>query len=317
MTSSFTPFRVVTLARDLSLEDTSQQRSIFGKSTVGGAAAASGSNAQRAAVEAVELCGTSDGHLMLYVVEPVEGESPDVRLCLAVSSGRTIFPNGGLFSTAVRSRLVVKKYLGLGRRAVERILAIPTESKLVVMCGEDGAGVLGRVNPLKLSGPVPRSLSPLSHSSRRGHAENSLSFYDLDTLAAIPTSVVPAVKAITSFCADRTVSSPLSICIAKRRVLLSAFLGDTLSLDKEISLPDGAIHMVRKGAFVCAADQQQYKLIDVVSGATTPLFPYDRGIMRPVITVIGDGEFLLAIATPQGVGLGIFITSRGDAIRGR
>ncbi|KAJ3297721.1 transforming growth factor, beta receptor associated protein 1 [Borealophlyctis nickersoniae] len=106
--------------------------------------------------------------------------------------------------------------------------------------------------------------------------------------------------------------TPLPLSIAKRRSMLCVQIGDSLSLDKEVPLLEGAISMVRFGPHVCAADQQQYKMVHIETGDNIPLFPYDRVIMRPVIAAISQREFLLVTATPQGVGLGMFITSSGD-----
>ena len=38
--------------------------------------------------------------------------------------------------------------------------------------------------------------------------------------------------------------------------------------------------------------------------------------MQPIICGIGINEFLLVIGTPQMIGLGVFVTAKGDAIRG-
>ncbi|KAJ3034718.1 transforming growth factor, beta receptor associated protein 1 [Rhizophlyctis rosea] len=74
--------------------------------------------------------------------------------------------------------------------------------------------------------------------------------------------------------------------------------------------------MVRYESDICAADGQQYKIIHLDDGETIPLFPYDRNVMRPVIAAMIKGEFLLGTATPQGGGLGMFISSDGNPIRG-
>ncbi|KNC98386.1 uncharacterized protein SPPG_06092 [Spizellomyces punctatus DAOM BR117] len=273
---SFTPFKVVTLAQDLSLDEVTtplQRSSIFGRAGLvghGGAGASSPStpgspNANKATIVSLELCdshlyvGTSDGHIFHYTLERESAAEVDAPL---------------------KSHLNVKKFLGFGRRHVDAIIAVPTESKLVVLC------------------------------------DASANFFELDTLSQVPALVAQPVKAITCFCADRYTQSPMPMSFAKRRTLVSGHLGDMLELEKEISLPDGAIMMVRYESRICAADQHQYKLINIDNGLTIPLFPYDRTLQKPLAIVVSNGEYLLATATPQGLGLGLFISPNGEPIRG-
>ncbi|KAJ3021163.1 transforming growth factor, beta receptor associated protein 1 [Thoreauomyces humboldtii] len=89
-----------------------------------------------------------------------------------------------------------------------------------------------------------------------------------------------------------------------------------LELEKEWPLSDGAVMMVRHGLRICAADANEYKLIFLDTGDSVPLFPYDRNLQKPVAAVYNEGEFLLVTATPQGLGLGVFISQNGEPIRG-
>jgi hypothetical protein len=90
------------------------------------------------------------------------------------------------------------------------------------------------------------------------------------------------------------------------------------SLLKDLRLPDGATHLCKFGHTVCAADSQAYKIIHLGSGDVVPLFPYDKKILRsgPIICGIDQNEFLLVIGTPQMLGLGVFVSAKGDAVRG-
>ncbi|KAJ3085395.1 transforming growth factor, beta receptor associated protein 1, partial [Quaeritorhiza haematococci] len=148
------------------------------------------------------------------------------------------------------------------------------------------------------------------------NSDAQLTFYSMHNLMQLSQDIAQPVKAVMSFCPDRLISSPMQISVGKRRVLQCLEVGDTVSLQKELPLSDGAVHMVRFNETICAADYQTYKLVSTTTGETFPLFPYDRNAMRPLIVVIQEGEFLLVTATPQQMGLGIFVSSRGDAIRG-
>ncbi|KAJ3352082.1 hypothetical protein HDU83_008360 [Entophlyctis luteolus] len=88
------------------------------------------------------------------------------------------------------------------------------------------------------------------------------------------------------------------------------------SVIQEISLPDSIQHMQKSGRTILAADANTYKLINERSGVVTPSFPYDRSVLKPLVCVISNAEFLVALGTPQGIGLGMFVNANGDAIRG-
>ncbi|KAJ3388102.1 transforming growth factor, beta receptor associated protein 1 [Entophlyctis sp. JEL0112] len=74
--------------------------------------------------------------------------------------------------------------------------------------------------------------------------------------------------------------------------------------------------MQKSGRTILAADANTYKLINERSGVVTPSFPYDRSVLKPLVCVISNAEFLVALGTPQGIGLGMFVNANGDAIRG-
>ncbi|KAI8917910.1 hypothetical protein DFJ77DRAFT_458246 [Powellomyces hirtus] len=170
---------------------------------------------------------------------------------------------------------------GAGKRPLETILAFPTESKMVVF------------------------------------SDGTVTFLELDTLRQVQPVMCMPVKQTICFCADKVVQSPVPLAFARRKTLISAYLGDMLEMDKELPLMDGPVMMmVRHGSRICAADNQIYKLIFLETGESIPLFPYDRSLQRPLAAVYNDGEFLLVTATPQGLGLGMFISQNGEPIRG-
>ncbi|KAJ1340972.1 hypothetical protein BSLG_004445 [Batrachochytrium salamandrivorans] len=213
---------------------------------------------------AVELCGndlyvgTSDGSLEHYHIDPVR-ESVDSQL---------------------KTRFITRKAVSASKRAVQSIMAIPTESLLAV------------------------------------YVDGNLDFYHLDTLLSVAQAKIPSIKRVTAYCADRTIQSPLSFTVAKRRSISNYLLDDRLVLQKDVSVLDGAQIMAQDEYVICAADTQTYKLVRLDTGVCTPLFPYEKSQMTPVAVLVGDGEFLLATSSAQGVGLGVFISSAGEPIRG-
>ncbi|KAI9340831.1 CNH domain-containing protein [Obelidium mucronatum] len=175
----------------------------------------------------------------------------------------------------------LKKMISTGRKPIESLIAIIAESKLLVL------------------------------------SEASLMFHSLRSLSPISSSVSQNFKALTAACADRILEPPFNFCVAKRRSLHLYYITENqLGITKEIPLPDGATLLKKIGRTILAADTETYKLISERSGAVTPLFPYDRTLMKPIICPIGKSEFLLAFTTAQMIGLGMFVNSNGDAVRG-
>nr|KAJ3420128.1 transforming growth factor, beta receptor associated protein 1 [Polyrhizophydium stewartii] len=237
---------------------------------------------------AAELCGTdlfvgtSDGSLVHYVIEPIlesVNAQPVVRL---------------------KSRVQVSA----SKKPVHSILAIPTESKLAIHTG--------RHPPLQHH----RDRNADSASDPARSADGILAFYRLESLTPVPQAQIQPIKGVTAFCADKTVQSPLLLAVAKRRSVCGYFLDSQLVLKKEVSVIDGALIVAQDGSVVCAADASSYKLVRLDSGECTPLFPYEKSQMSPLAVAIGGGEFLLVTASAQGVGLGVFISSLGEPIRG-
>ncbi|TPX49226.1 hypothetical protein SeMB42_g02687 [Synchytrium endobioticum] len=239
--------------------------------TASSAPAALSSGAQhtvKSSVEAVQLCGnnvfigTSEGYVLHYALELEEADSDRED------------------KGDVQRKIPLKRFLGMGRKAVDDILAVPTESKLVALC------------------------------------DSSLTFYDMDTLQ--PVSSIQRISGVMSFCGDRLLHSPMRFCVGKRRVLSVMLMGDTVTSEKEIPMPDGALILQRVGSIVCAADTGSYKIINLNTAETIPLFSYDRAAFRPTLTCIGEtGEFLVVTAGNQAQSaLGVFVSSSGDPVKG-
>ncbi|KAJ1545734.1 transforming growth factor, beta receptor associated protein 1 [Nowakowskiella sp. JEL0078] len=247
----------------------SNQAQSFSSSPLNSAPNSPNLNQRSSNIEAVELLdsqlyiGSTDGHLLVYLFSSQTSTSTEDKQVVPLS---TFF-----LAADSKFKFQLKKYLGLGRKIIERIHAVPTENKLLVLC------------------------------------DGTLFFFSLDSLTQI--SIQP-IRGVTSFCSDLLIASPLNISFAKRRVLQSAVLGDILQMEKDVSLPDGAVTMTRHQNSVCVADQQSYKM-----GECITLFNYERLLMRPLIVSVGDGEFLL-VNQQQEYGLGIFVNSSGDAVRG-
>lgn len=67
---------------------------------------------------------------------------------------------------------------------------------------------------------------------------------------------------------------------------------------------------------LCFADSKSYHLASLKSEAIVPLFPYDASYMNPNIYCIEKKEFLLVTGSAQGFGIGVFVSAKGEPIRG-
>ena len=67
---------------------------------------------------------------------------------------------------------------------------------------------------------------------------------------------------------------------------------------------------------MCCADEKDYQIFSVNKELAIPLFPYDSSSMSPLVYAISSGEFLLLTASAQGFGIGVFVSSKGEPIRG-
>ena len=77
------------------------------------------------------------------------------------------------------------------------------------------------------------------------------------------------------------------------------------------------------GRYLCAADTENYDMIDLVASTSIPLLPFNQvpspestnNIIRPLVVVISEEEFLL-ISSMGASAMGVFITGNGDPVRG-
>ncbi|CAG8566496.1 1122_t:CDS:10, partial [Diversispora eburnea] len=186
---------------------------------------------------------------------------------------------------------VSKIHLGFGKRIVERIMLFPQISVAVVLC------------------------------------DSTLSFYLLPNMEQLSTTKFPFIKGVTCFCHDVSMEGKVEedgsvkICAMKRRMIHIYSIKDQCTEEKGIQLPDGAITACQYGQFVCLADNQRYKLIDLKEKKLEDVMPYsenksDRNsslneVFKPIITVIGDSEFLLTLPADAEPDRGMWEPVRG------
>ncbi|KAI9143788.1 vacuolar sorting protein 39 domain 2-domain-containing protein [Paraphysoderma sedebokerense] len=168
--------------------------------------------------------------------------------------------------------------------------------------------------------------------------DSTIFCFDIPNLK--PTNSVPPIKGVMCFCKDQSRGFMEEvkqrklmverICVAKRRIVQSLELwgkagSDDVSIQntKEIS-HDGAFAIVRVNDYICLADNQAYKIINISTGDTIPLFPYSNTTdnasfsTKPLIAVVSDNEFLVVTGSSSAVQpcIGVFVGTNGDPVRG-
>ncbi|RHZ85679.1 hypothetical protein Glove_63g27 [Diversispora epigaea] len=276
----FTPFILQTLISNVSLDDaqaSSQSNSSSG-TRLGWVNRESRLNAGSRLASGIGW-GSKDNKVTVESVEAWEN-----NLYIGTSDGHIIHygveDQISSENSIPTSFQVSKIHLGSGKRIVERIMLFPQISLAVVLC------------------------------------DTALSFYLLPNMEQLPTTNFPVIKGVTCFCHDVSMEGKIEedgsvkICVMKRRMIHIYSIKDQCTEEKCIQLPDGAITACQYGQFVCLADNQRYKLIDLKEKKLEDVMPYaenksDRNsslneVFKPIITVIGDSEFLLTLPADSG-----------------
>ncbi|KAK3864441.1 hypothetical protein Pcinc_029874 [Petrolisthes cinctipes] len=144
-------------------------------------------------------------------------------------------------------------------------------------------------------------------------SDGNLYLLDSDVLNTIGSG--PKIKNVAVFCVNENPNTldpfTVQLCVGKRRCIQVCSLHeDRVSLLKEISTPE-PVSMAMDGNYVCVAGQGQYCVLNVETGSSQDLFPYDHITVYPHVKRIAKEEFLLA-----GPGnLGMFVTAAGISER--
>jgi hypothetical protein len=110
--------------------------------------------------------------------------------------------------------------------------------------------------------------------------------------------------------------SPIDLSVSSRKAIQTFTLDTKLMQSKQIPIEEGYLIMSQYGKTICAADSKMYHLISLSRQQSIPLFPYDVASMSPVALAIDKKESILVTSSAQGFGVGVFISSSGDPVRG-
>ncbi|TCD64637.1 hypothetical protein EIP91_003839 [Steccherinum ochraceum] len=161
-------------------------------------------------------------------------------------------------------------------------------------------------------------------------SDRTVHLYTLPALDSLSASIKPIRNVITlavdelqlrKFAASGYPlrgAEPLDFCVVKRSSIALYGLKEKLTYRTEMPFSHGVIAK-RAGHHVCIADKGMYHMIDLNAASSFPMLPVsqaeDDKIVKPLITVIKENEFLLLSWTGQAT-MGVFITGDGDPVRG-
>ncbi|RUS20562.1 hypothetical protein BC937DRAFT_94937 [Endogone sp. FLAS-F59071] len=299
--------------------------------------------------------GTTDGNVLHYILED-QVSSDKVSLQWQPSPPLMYQCFIGNFNPVPQDapykfRFEAKHNLGFGRK-VERILVIPQVSKAVVLCGTAIYITFMFYFYFTLSLIVSFYLDLMASAYRvilvYTYVDSTLSFYTLlPFFDAIPTTIVQHIKGVTCFCHDVAEEGrvaddgTIKLCVVKRRSIQIYKMAELVTMERsgslvalrytlipqEIPLTDSASTIARHSTHLCLADNQMYKLIDTQQSQTIQLIPVPQNTIptgslsgsapKPLVTVIGKGEFLVvSVSGNVNTSIGMFVSFTGDAIRG-
>ncbi|KAH8829434.1 hypothetical protein DL96DRAFT_1598096 [Flagelloscypha sp. PMI_526] len=177
--------------------------------------------------------------------------------------------------------------------------------------------------------------------------DSTLHFYLLPSLEPVPYTQIRPIRNTISFCVDNRhlrrppppppsllggsplAVPPVELCLIKKAPVTSKLtiglyaLREKLVSQRDIPCPEGVTRATRIGRTLCAADAENYLIIDLQSLSSLPFIPVcqdydqkDKFAGKPRIIPINDEEFLVASLMAGGNTLGVFVNTRGDPVRG-
>ncbi|KAJ2716858.1 hypothetical protein H4R19_000382 [Coemansia spiralis] len=192
--------------------------------------------------------------------------------------------------------------LKLGGKRVEQILAFPAMCRLVVLCG------------------------------------SSVVFYSLPELRPVASSAMPTIKGVSCIAYDeraqRSTAATAVLCVARMREIRLYRIGADLKLEQEVPIDCSVASICQYGGFVCLADTETYKILDLAKARTGPredaqlvLLPTQQPRTdaetgrvvrppRPRTLVVGPNEFMFLAPSGDDATLGVMVTALGEALRG-
>ncbi|KAI9480171.1 hypothetical protein BX667DRAFT_513965 [Coemansia mojavensis] len=192
--------------------------------------------------------------------------------------------------------------LKLGGKRVEQVIAFPALCRLVVLCG------------------------------------STVVFYSLPELRQVSNSSMPTIKGVSCISYDeriqRSIAKSAILCVARMHEIHIYRISADLKLEQEIAIESSVASICMYGSYVCLADTETYKILDLTRIRTASLEegqlvllptqqprqdPETGKIIRPPrprTLVVGPNEFMFLTSSGDDATLGVIVTAMGEALRG-
>ncbi|EJC97726.1 uncharacterized protein FOMMEDRAFT_162532 [Fomitiporia mediterranea MF3/22] len=163
-------------------------------------------------------------------------------------------------------------------------------------------------------------------------SDHQIHFYIIPSLDPVHPSIIRPIRNVISFSVDEQHMrlppntepyqqiEPIEFCVIKRTNIAMYSLKERLVQQREVPNALSIRYGRRNGRYLCAADAENYDMIDLMAATSYPLLPFNQAPdsdtpTRPSVTPISDEEFLVTSNMGPSA-MGVFITGNGDPVRG-
>ncbi|KAI5122616.1 hypothetical protein M0805_008706 [Coniferiporia weirii] len=162
-------------------------------------------------------------------------------------------------------------------------------------------------------------------------SDHQVHFYVIPSLDPVHPSIIRPIRNVLSLAVDEQHMrlpppesnqriDPVEFCVIKRTNIGMYTLKERLVLQREVPNALNIRYGRRIGRHLCAADSENYDMIDLAAATSFPVLPFSQAPdeatrVKPLATPISDEEFLILSDMGQSA-MGVFITGNGDPVRG-
>ncbi|KAH8108778.1 hypothetical protein DFH11DRAFT_1710480 [Phellopilus nigrolimitatus] len=162
-------------------------------------------------------------------------------------------------------------------------------------------------------------------------SDHQIHFYVIPSLDPVHSTIIRPIRNVISFAVDEQQMrlfppelyqqvEPIEFCVIKRANIAMYNLKERLVLQREVPNALSIRYGRRVGRYLCAADNENYDMIDLATATSFPLLPFSQvpdetSRIKPLVAPVSDEEFLLVSNMGQSA-MGVFVTGNGDPVRG-
>ncbi|THH03162.1 hypothetical protein EW145_g6477 [Phellinidium pouzarii] len=164
-------------------------------------------------------------------------------------------------------------------------------------------------------------------------SDHQVHFYIIPSLDPVHSSIIRPIRNVISLAVDEQhmrlpplsehnqKTEPIEFCVIKRTNISMYTLKERLVLQREVPNAMNIRYGRRNGRYLCAADSENYDMIDLAAATSISLLPFSQipeesTRVKPLVSPISDEEFLI-LSNMGPSTMGVFVASNtGDPVRG-